>query len=71
MKITAEMISSAAQARACPGALLWLRVQPRTWAELVVAYPVWAVWAMIKIADCPIDLDGLDPYERAWVMVKP
>ena len=70
MLITEEMIQKAIDHGACDIAINWLKVKPRTWKELVKHNSDWAVWVMAYIPDCPINLEGLDSYGRALVMIN-
>ncbi len=66
--LTDEMIRKAKVLHACSEAINWLWEQPRTWQELVEHHSSWATWAIINIPGCPIDLNGLDSYDRSSVM---
>ena len=69
-KITKELIQKAKDKYACQDGIKWLEKKERTWLELKSKSYEWAVWGMTFIKDIPIDLTGLDPFNRAYVMVK-
>lgn len=70
MKITPEMITLVKKQGGCKVIVDWLEEKERTWDELVEKHPDWAVLAMTKIPDCPINLEGLTSAQKALVMIR-
>lgn len=70
MKITKEHIKCAISLGMCREGIDYLQERDRTFADLYAHNKVWAVWAMVCLPDSPIDLTGLDSYDRATVMAS-
>jgi len=68
MKITKEMIKEAKSKNACEEAIAWMEEKSRITEELHEFNKDWSAWAMVNLKDYPIDLTGLNSWERAYVM---
>jgi len=60
---------------ACAEALVWGKKHrdlswEEAWARLKRDHLDWACWVMMRVPECPADMEGLDSEHRAWVMTN-